>query len=302
MEKLTKCPSCEGNNLREVLTCQDYVSTGEEFSIYECSICTLKFTNPRPTEKEIGRYYQSDKYISHAGNEKKDMGFMYKVYDIVRNFSIDKKLRIIKKYHSNGKLLDLGCGMGYFINGVRLDNTFTYDAADVSEEAISYVKNNFQIKVLNEVDLPAIPANTYDVITQWHVLEHVHLLSERMTFLKRVLKPKGTMFIAVPIRDSFDAKYYDKYWDGYDVPRHLLHFNRQSFDLLMKRHNFKIVDELPLLFDSPYISMRSENHKKNKKLAMLSGAIIGIISNLSAVFSKNYSTIMFIVKHEENTK
>lgn len=298
MEKLTNCPVCSSSNSTELLTCKDYVSTNELFNIVQCKSCSLQFTNPRPSEIEIGKYYQSDKYISHSGSEKKNLGLMYKVYDIVRNFSIKNKLKRIKKFNNQGRLLDLGCGMGYFINGVKNDKTFQFDAADISVEAIKYVKDTFAIDVMNESNLNTIPSNTYDVITQWHVLEHVHRLEERMQFLKRILKENGTMFIAVPINNSFDSKHYKKFWDGYDVPRHLLHFNRKSFAELINKHKFKIVAEKPLIFDAPYISMRSEIHQGNK-FSMIKGAIIGTISNISALFTNNYSSIMFIIKHNE---
>lgn len=298
MEKLINCPVCSNSEITEYLSCQDYVSSNETFTIYRCNNCTLQFTNPRPKDIEIGKYYQSDKYISHSGSEKKNLGLMYKIYDMVRNFSITGKLNIIKTYHKSGKLLDLGCGMGYFANGVKQDKTFDLDSADVSEEAMQYVKKTFNIDVMNENNLNNIPANSYDTITQWHVIEHVHKIEERMLLLKKILKQDGTMFIAVPNQDAWDAKYYKNCWDGYDVPRHILHFNRNSFSHLMERYGFKIVAEKPLWFDAPYISMRSEIHKGNN-LSMLRGGIVGIISNVSAIFTRNYSSIMFIVKHHE---
>ncbi len=296
MENLINCPVCLAQESKIVVSCIDYVATGETFSIEECKVCGLRYTNPRPTEIEIGKYYQSNKYISHAGSEKKNLGFMYKVYDLVRNYSITSKLNIIKRYNQNGTLLDLGCGMGYFAEGVKRDNTFNLLAADVSEEAIKYVKEKFSIEVLNESHLDQIESDSLSVITQWHVIEHVHKLDERMNFLKRVLNKNGTMFIAVPIYESYDASYYKSFWDGYDVPRHLLHFSINSMNQLMSRNGFKVVEQIPFKFDAPYISMRSEIHQGNK-LSMLKGAIIGSISNMKAMFTKKYSTILFVVKH-----
>ncbi len=299
MEKLTQCPVCSGEENTELISCKDYVSSNETFKITECNNCGLQYTNPRPTEEIIGKYYQSDKYISHSGSEKKNLGIIYSFYDIIRNISISRKIKIIKKYNKNGKLLDLGCGMGYFINEIKKDKTYEYEAADVSDEAIKYVAETFGIAVLRESKLETISSNKeYDIITQWHVLEHVHKLDERLKFLKRVLKQNGTMYFAVPINNSFDSNHYKNFWDAYDVPRHLLHFNRKSFNHLMLKHGFTVIAEKPLLFDAPYISMRSEIHK-GSKLSLLRGAIIGTISNLSALFTKNYSSIMFIVKHDE---
>lgn len=220
---------------------------------------------------------------------------MYKVYDVVRDYSIKQKLKLIKSFHSSGKLMDLGCGLGYFLDGVVKDNTFDALGVDISQEAIDYVKNRFGYNVLNEDKLETIEPHSYDAITQWHVLEHVHLLNERMQQLKKILKPNGTLFIAVPNSDSWDAKHYGEFWDGYDVPRHLYHFNRKSFSLLMEKHGFEVIETRPMLFDAPYISMRSEVHKGNK-LSFVRGAISGTISTLNALGKKDYSSLLFVVK------
>ncbi|MBP9187202.1 MAG: class I SAM-dependent methyltransferase [Bacteroidia bacterium] len=295
MENLNTCLVCNHNQLTKELTCKDFVATGQHFDLYRCTNCSFLFTNPRPSVAEIGPYYQSDRYVSHAGN-KKDFSFMYKVYDLVRDYSINQKLKHIKTYQPNGLLMDLGCGLGYFLDGVVRDNTFKAIGVDVSEEALEYVKTKFGFNVKNENELDKLEANSYDVITQWHVLEHVHLLNERMKQLKRLLKQTGTMFIAVPNSDSWDAKHYKEFWDGYDVPRHLYHFNQKSFNLLMQNHGFKVVETKSMPFDAPYISMRSEVHMGNK-LEFIRGAISGLKSTISAAKNNDHSSLLFVVKH-----
>jgi SAM-dependent methyltransferase len=294
MENLIACLVCGSTHLTKALTCTDFVATGHTFDLQRCNDCSFLFTNPRPGISEIGPYYQSDRYVSHAGN-KKDLPFMYKVYDVVRDHSIKQKLKLIKSYHAQGNLMDLGCGLGYFLEGAVKDGSFESIGVDVSDEAIEYVKNKFGYTVLNETELDHLPQHHYDVITQWHVLEHVHKLNERMQQLHRLLKPNGTMFIAVPNSNSWDAKHYKEFWDGYDVPRHLYHFNQKSFALLMQKHGFSVVDTKPMLFDAPYISMRSEVHKKNG-LSFVRGAISGGISTLNALSNKDYSSLLFVVQ------
>ncbi|MBC7381555.1 MAG: class I SAM-dependent methyltransferase [Bacteroidia bacterium] len=296
MENLTSCPVCKTNNFYTLLTCKDYVATEELFTIGECKNCTHRFTNPRPYESEIGKYYQSEKYISHAAADKSELGVTYKLYDQIRNYSISHKLRLIKKYHTTGKLLDLGCGLGYFLNGVKNDRTFDGVGADISNDAILFVKKTFGIDVMSEELLNGLKSNSFDIITQWHVLEHIHRLDERMQELKKLLAQNGTMFIAVPNSKSLDASYYKEFWDGYDVPRHLHHFNPESFSILMKKHGFKIIKQKAMLFDAPYISMRSEYHKKHT-LGFIKGGILGLVSNIKACITGNYSSILFIVKH-----
>lgn len=295
MEKINNCLVCNNENLISEFNCKDFVASEDTFMLNRCKNCSFLFTNPRPDSEEIIKYYQSEKYVSHA-DKKDNLGIMYKIYDIVRNYSINKKLKLIKKYHSNGNLMDLGCGLGYFLDGVIKDKTFDSIGVDISEDAIKHVKNTFGYTVKNEKDLENI-TEKYDVITQWHVLEHVHNINERMLQLKKLLKKDGTLFIAVPNSNSWDAKYYKQYWDGYDVPRHLYHFNKKSFELLMNKHGFNIVKTKALLFDAPYISMRSEIHK-GSKLSMLKGGIFGIISNTVALFNKEHSSLLFIVKNK----
>lgn len=294
MENLSACPVCGNNNLKKELTCKDFVASGEQFHLERCLNCSFLFTNPRPSATEIGPYYQSDRYVSHAGS-KAGFSFIYKIYDVVRDYSIRQKIKLIKRYHDSGNLLDLGCGLGYFYNGVHQNGTFKAYGVDISDEAIHYVKSRFGLEVKNESWLDRFEPNHFDIITQWHVLEHVHALNERMHQLKRLLKEGGTLFIAVPNSDSWDAKHYQSFWDGYDVPRHLYHFNQRSFHLLMQSHGFRVVDTRPMIFDAPYISMRSEVHS-GRSLVFLRGAISGLISTMKAFGNKNYSSILFVVK------
>ncbi|MCE2740782.1 MAG: class I SAM-dependent methyltransferase [Sphingobacteriales bacterium] len=297
MEKLEQCPVCNSNQFSDLFACTDYVASGENFMVVACGNCGLQFTNPRPDMSEIGKYYNSKNYISHAGSNKSELGVTYKIYDWVRNYSIGSKLKLIKKYHTSGKLLDLGCGLGYFLNGVKLDQTFDATGADVSDEAVNYVQQEFALQVLKEDKLNITEDGFYDIITQWHVMEHVHLLDERMKLLKRILKEDGTMFIAVPISNSFDAKHYKQFWDGYDVPRHLYHFTANSMRLLMNNYGFEIIEQQSMPFDAPYISMRSEYHQKNN-MGFIKGAIKGLYSNIKAYFTGNYSSILFVIKHK----
>jgi SAM-dependent methyltransferase len=294
MENLAKCLVCGSDKINNERSCRDFVASDELFDLSRCLNCSFLFTNPRPDTNEIGRYYQSERYVSHAG-DKRGFSFIYKVYDFVRDFSIKNKISLIKKYHDRGRLMDLGCGLGYFLHGVHLDKTFDVIGVDISVDAITYVKNRFGHSVYQESHLDRFDSNSFDVITQWHVLEHVHLLNERLVQLKRLLSANGTLFIAVPNSDSWDAKHYKEFWDGYDVPRHLYHFNQQSFGALMEKHGFKVIETKPLLFDAPYISMRSEVHKGNK-LVFLRGGIKGLVSTVFALKKKEYSSLLFVVK------
>lgn len=294
MENLQTCPVCSHTEFETLFACKDYVASGELFTLQRCQRCTLVFTNPRPANHEIAPYYASDRYISHAG-DKAGLPFIYKIYDRVRDLSIRSKLRLIKRYHQHGKLMDLGCGLGYFLDGVKRDGVFEAIGADISNEAIAYVQKRFGYTVEHESALKLMPPASFDIITQWHVLEHVHGLTERMQELKRLLKPGGTLFMAVPNSDSWDARHYGPFWDGFDVPRHLYHFNQRSFAELLERNGFELAETLPLWFDAPYISMRSETHR-GRNAVFLRGALMGLVSNMAALPKKNFSSLLFVVK------
>jgi 2-polyprenyl-3-methyl-5-hydroxy-6-metoxy-1,4-benzoquinol methylase len=298
VEKLTLCPICKESNFTPLFECKDYVASGEKFPIVKCNNCTHEFTNHRPTEEECGIYYQSNNYISHSGSDKSKLGITYKLYDLVRNYSIGLKLNIIKKYQKSGELLDLGCGLGYFLNGAQKEGTFECQGADISEDAIKYVKDNFNIEVKKDSELKTFKKGQFNVITQWHVLEHVYRLEDRLQELKYLLSEKGTMFIAVPNSDSWDAKNYKEYWDGYDVPRHIHHFNKKSIKKLFHDNGFEFIKMRGMWFDAPYISMRSEYHRGNGKLGFILGATKGMYSNLKALFTGNQSSILLIIKHK----
>ena len=298
MEKLTLCPICKESNFTLLFECKDYVATGEKFPIVTCNNCTHEFTNHRPTEGECGKYYQSNNYISHSGSDKSKLGITYKLYDLIRNYSIGLKLNIIKKYQKSGALLDLGCGLGYFLNGAQKEGTFECQGADISEDAIKYVKDKFNIEVKKDSELMSFQKGQFNVITQWHVLEQVYRLEDRLKELKYLLAEKGIMFIAVPNSDSWDAKNYKEHWDGYDVPRHIHHFNKKSIKKLFHDNGFEVIKMRGMWFDAPYISMRSEYHRGNGKLGFILGATKGMYSNLKALFTGNQSSILLIIKHK----
>jgi 2-polyprenyl-3-methyl-5-hydroxy-6-metoxy-1,4-benzoquinol methylase len=297
MENLVSCPVCGDGGSVNLFQCKDFVATGEMFQLVRCRGCSFVYTNPRPSLAEIGKYYQTPNYVSHAGS-KQQMGLVYRLYDIVRNISNGQKLRVIRTYNDGGKLLDLGCGLGYFLKAATETGVFDATGVDVSEDAVRFAKEELKLSVYDESHLRLFPPGAFNVITQWHVLEHVHQLNDRVRDLKRLLQAEGTMFIAVPNCDSWDAKKYGAYWDGYDVPRHLYHFTPETFNKLMANHGFRTIAIKPMLFDAPYISMRSEAHQ-NHSASFLRGLINGTISTFKALNTGNYSSLLFVVKHAD---
>lgn len=303
MEKLTHCPVCNATGFKPFLTVKDNVVSHETFAINACSTCGFRFTNPRPDEHEIGRYYESEEYIYHSN---KKQGIFLKAFHAVREIAIKNKLNRINKLtpgaskgSSTGTtkaILDYGCGTGEFLSACK-QNGWQTKGIETSPSARKHAIEKFGLDV---EDLPAfagLEKNKYDIITLWHVLEHVHRLDETVANLASLLKPNGHLLIAVPNCSSADAKHYGANWAAYDPPRHLYHFTPADMENLMAKHGLKVEKYIPLPFDAFYVSLLSERFKSGK-MNYLSGVWNGLRSNLSkgSDSSKTSSITYQIVK------
>jgi 2-polyprenyl-3-methyl-5-hydroxy-6-metoxy-1,4-benzoquinol methylase len=293
METLTNCPICDHESLKEFLTVKDYSITKEEFKIAQCEGCNFKFTNPRPDLFTISKYYESDNYISHSDTHN---GLINKVYQTVRVYTLSKKLALINRLRPHGKLLDIGAGTGAFLKFCK-DNGWSIMGIepDASAKRIALETNN--ISLYNEDVLEGIDDNSYDIITMWHVLEHVHGLKERVGELKRILKEDGRLIIAVPNCNSYDAKHYQEQWAAYDVPRHLYHFTPEDISLLMSQFQMNVTDTKPMVFDSYYVSLLSEKYNGHTGLfGIIRASVVAFISNFRGITQPNtHSSQIYII-------
>jgi 2-polyprenyl-3-methyl-5-hydroxy-6-metoxy-1,4-benzoquinol methylase len=298
MEIIKSCLVCKNDNLKTFLKGKDHFLSGEDFTIVECADCGFRFTNPRPDEKEIARYYDSPDYIAHDTG-KHDL--IRSIYKIIRKVTIRNKCSIVKKY-SNGKtLMDIGCGTGEFLYYCQ-KNSFDTTGIEPNEKARKFATETFGLTVFDESKLDDFFPATFDVVTMWHVLEHVHKLNERIEQIGRLLKPDGTLIIAVPNSDSWDAGKYKDFWAAYDLPRHLYHFTQESLKKLAKRNNFSVKTIIPLKFDAFYISLLSEKYltgQQNYKSAFINGIRS---NNYGRKHEVNYSSLIYICKIAQELK
>jgi 2-polyprenyl-3-methyl-5-hydroxy-6-metoxy-1,4-benzoquinol methylase len=292
MEIIRSCPVCENTNFKEFLKGKDHLLTMEEFTIVECNGCGFRFTNPRPNETEMIRYYDSPDYISHNTANR---NLLQKIYKIVRTVSVKNKCSIVKKFSSGKVLMDIGCGTGEFLNYCRKMNFIT-TGIEPNKKAISFAREEYGLTIFDENKLLGFSQATFDVITMWHVLEHVHNLNERMQRIKQLLKPHGTLILAVPDSNSFDAAKYKSFWAAYDLPRHLYHFTQNSLENLIVKHGFHLEKIIPLKFDAFYISFLSEKYI-GKKENYINAILTGLRSNIYGWKNKNnYSSQIYICK------
>jgi 2-polyprenyl-3-methyl-5-hydroxy-6-metoxy-1,4-benzoquinol methylase len=286
------CPVCNSGSINPLLTVKDHSVSKEEFVVWQCSNCTLRFTQDVPDENNIGRYYKSEDYISHTNTDK---GFVNKAYQKVRDYTLQQKAKLIigETGLNSGNLLDIGCGTGAFLNTME-GKGWQVKGMEPDKDARKLAKQLYGLSIDEPTVINELNDHSFDAITLWHVLEHVHHLHEYLEQLKRLLKPKGKLFIAVPNYQSKDAAAYRLYWAAYDVPRHLYHFSPKAVKVLMQQHGLRIEKEKPMWFDSFYISMLSSKYK-NGKTNYPAAVINGIKSNLAALMNKeNCSSLIYV--------
>lgn len=289
LEKLNACPVCEHAEFKEFIALKDWMITKEEFTIVKCSSCGFHFTNPIPAESIIGNYYKSEEYVSHSSSNK---GIINRVYSIVRNYTLKQKVKLLSNYTKGNSLLDIGAGTGHFLNLAQTQG-YEIQGLEPDEDARSFANQQFNLSLEKLDTLTSISSDSKDLITMWHVLEHVYHLKRDLSEIVRVLKTGGYLFIAVPNMDSWDAKFYKSYWAAYDVPRHLYHFQENTIKKLIETFGLVHRDTLPMKFDSYYVSMLSEKYKGG---SMLKGILNGFISNAKSMKGGYSSQIYVFVK------
>ncbi len=290
-ENVNSCPSCESRLFSELQTSKDFTTTGEFFHIKQCKTCGLLITSPRPSAETISRYYPSDKYISHAAAST---GVIDSIYLVIRYFTLKWKFSLIKPFLRGGPILDYGCGTGSFLKEA-MQNNCSVHGVEPSPEARKKVSSS--IPVVPTLD--QLPSLRFDVITLWHVLEHVYTLRETLRHLKSRLTDLGTIFIAVPNWESDDAKHYHEQWAGYDVPRHIWHFSKNSMETLIQNEGLRILKVIPMKLDAYYVSILSEKNAHGGRLTVigtLHAIWVAFMSNLRGREKKNQSSLIFVVQ------
>lgn len=293
MEVIKNCPVCGSGKADPFLTAKDYFLSGESFSIVQCSGCGFRFTNPRPEAGELGKYYHSEDYISHSDSKK---GVFASVYQQVRRYTLGRKGALISKYQKGGDLLDIGCATGQFLHFMA-GRGWTVTGIEPDEKTRNYAIAEYGLQVFAEEKLIEFEDSAFDVITMWHVLEHVSELNNRMEQIRKLIKPAGTILIAVPNCESYDAKKYGNFWSAYDLPRHLYHFTKSDLIRLAEKHGFETVQILPMKFDSYYVSLLSEKYRHGK-MRWAQGFWNGFWSNLLSGQKRGYSSQIYVLKRK----
>lgn len=289
-----QCPVCNSRNIQKVLTAEDFTVSHEKFDIWECADCKVRFTQDVPDMEDIGHYYKAEAYISHTDTNK---GFVNRAYHYIRSITMKQKKTFVEKETGlkTGRLLDIGAGTGAFAD-VMQKAGWDVTGLEPDDTARGNAERLHGLQLRPSSELFSLGENSFDAVTMWHVLEHVHDLHAYWKRISRILKENGVFIVAVPNYTSYDAQYYGAYWAAWDVPRHLYHFSPKSMDILAKQYGFAVTQHIPMIFDSYYVSMLSEKYKKGKSRNFIAFTN-GLESNQRAARNpKKYSSVIYVMK------
>ena len=289
----THCPVCGSADIKNIFSAKDFTVSGETFAIAECNSCSLRFTQDVPDAASISPYYKSEDYISHTNTSK---GLINSLYKSVRKRTLKQKRRLIEKITAlqKGSILDIGSGTGAFASEIEQAG-WQVIGLEPDADARTVGKQLYNIELEDINRFYQLQSGSYDAITMWHVLEHVHDLQGYVAQLKSLLKEKGKLFIAVPNYTAKDATIYKEQWAAYDVPRHLYHFSPASMQVLMEKHGLKILKHKAMWYDSFYVSMLSSKYR-NGKTNLVGSFFNGLRSNMKARGNiQRCSSVIYII-------
>lgn len=275
------------------ITVKDHSVSSEEFQLVVNNKFGFLETSPQPSSEKLPDYYKSEDYISHTDTRR---NLFEKLYHVVRSISLKRKLKLINSFSSEEKnLLDVGCGTGDFLQ-IAQQNNWTVSGIEPNDKAREIANTKTNNSVYNTEHLLDFSEHSFDIITLWHVLEHLPKLDEHISIVKSLLKEQGTLIIAVPNYKSFDAYYYKNFWAAFDVPRHLWHFSQDSISELFLKENMEVIKTVPMKFDSYYVSLLSEKYKSGR-MNIFNAFRVGYKSNLKAKGSGEYSSLIYVIKN-----
>lgn len=214
------CPLCGSDEYTELFVARDrLVGLPGEFPVVRCTHCQFVFLNPRPTSSSLPAWYPDVYYPVGGGAETPE------AIDVARGL-----LQRVESAQPGQPLsiLDVGCGTGLFLKFAR-DAGYQVRGIELSQSAVTYGQQVYGLPIeTGTIESADLPENSFDVITMWHVLEH---LADPVGALERItdlLKQGGLLLFGVPNIESYEAKLFGRRWFSLDAPRHLGHFSPQT--------------------------------------------------------------------------
>ena len=263
---------------------KDHLLTKQTFRIERDESTGLLATRPIP--ENLLSYYETTNYRSHGSKSKGLIGFLYTAVKALRTTS---KKKLLKTHHGSfDSILDIGCGDGMFLSGFR--DKFVKGVEPSPRARAQCAKKNLDVaESISEV------TGSFDLITLWHVLEHLPDLKGDLKRIYNLLSDDGSLFVAVPNCNSWDAEYYGAFWAGYDVPRHLWHFDKKGLEATLINAGFEITGYEAQTLDLFYVAYLSEKYK-GSRAALLRGVLTGVYAVLTKKTSNKPSALLVVAK------
>jgi 2-polyprenyl-3-methyl-5-hydroxy-6-metoxy-1,4-benzoquinol methylase len=231
---MTVCGICGGTDLKPLFEAADinFHTTDDVFTIARCRGCGVAQTIPRMAEEELGRHYPSRYYptvVLDAAQYERSIGRYQK-----------DKVRILKRYRQSGKILDIGCGAGYFLHEAG-EAGFDPEGVEFSREAAAFGRNHWDLRIADGDALSAdLAEESFDIVTMWQVLEHLPKAAATLARVRTLLRPGGLLVAAVPNFGSWQAGIFKGRWYHLDVPRHQFHFDTRALRHLLEQQGFRV--------------------------------------------------------------
>lgn len=287
------CLVCQSNNFNEAIRLHDHLVSKQLFKINECARCGFRFIANPPHESKAAAYYATEEYVEHSDSSK---GLINQVYHRARKWMLHYKYRLVHNLERKKKILDFGTGTGYFLNFMK-QKGYEVSGIEISDKARSFGQTKFGLPIYSpEAIFDPEFDQGFGYITFWHVLEHVYEPDRVVQRLHEILEKKGVLVVALPNYKCLEAGYYKEYWNGYDVPRHLWHWDMASFEQYANKHGFKLMKTKILPLDPFYNCLISESYRK-KNWAHILIPFLGSASLLLGWINRNKaSSIVYFLE------
>lgn len=211
-----------------------------EADLVQCQRCGLIYQSPRPTLAEIGQHYPPD-YEPYADHETQTRGNWLLRKAI--HYGSWKRCRFVTRHKRSGRLLDIGCAAGNFLRAMAgQPGDWDLHGVELVDEIAEFARRQYGLQVkTGTLEQAAYPDAHFDVVTMWDVLEHVHDPAATLREIWRILKPDGLLVVRVPNVDSWDARLFGRFWAGFDPPRHLYVFGKETLERTLGQNGFGIL-------------------------------------------------------------
>ena len=213
--------------------------SGLWFVVVQCQQCGLCFTNPRPAQPSISRFYPESYQPHRSPTQRRGKFRLLSAKRLGLTWVHRNNERQTLPAHGQRRLLDFGCGGGSYLQRMHKQG-WTVTGLDVSEKAVLRIRDELGLEAFaGTLPHPALKPASFDVITMWHALEHVHDPLRVLRDARSLLAPGGKLLVAVPNIDSLPFRWFGGSWFGLDLPRHLTHFTPWTLTLMLQRAGYR---------------------------------------------------------------